>query len=69
MDESDDEDNFVIERKPADGAFAEVITLPFDSTSHHDEGGLTAGEAYTYRVGAENANGISYSAEVTATAP
>lgn len=68
-DESDDEDNFVIERMPEGGEFAEVITLPFDSTSHHDEDGLTSGAIYTYRVGAENSNGITYSAEVEATAP
>jgi hypothetical protein len=68
-DESDDEDDFVVERKADGGAFAEVITLPFDSTSHHDEGDLASGVMYTYRVGAENSVGISYSDEVEAMAP
>jgi hypothetical protein len=70
MDNSDDEDNFVLERHDATGTtFSVLATLPFDSNQYHDEGGLTSGTMYTYRVGALNAAGTSYSAELTAAAP
>ena len=68
-DASDNEDNFVLERHDGSGTFAEVVTLPFDSNQYHDEGGLTSGTTYTYRVGAMNAVDMSYSAEVSAAAP
>jgi hypothetical protein len=69
MDNSDNEDNFVLERHDGSGTFMEVTTLPFDSTSYHDEGTLMSGTMYTYRVGAINAAGTTYSNEVTGTAP
>jgi hypothetical protein len=68
VDESDNEDNFVVERHDGSGDFEEVVVLPFDSTSHHDAP-LTSGTPYTYRIGARNQAGTSYSAEVSAQAP
>ena len=49
-DNSDNEASFMIERKVGSGAFAELITVPFDTTAHHDAGPLTAGTTYVYRV-------------------
>jgi hypothetical protein len=63
IDNSDDEDAFVIERRDdGGGAFMEVTTLPFDSADYHDAP-LTAGVTYTYRVGASGADGTSWSGE------
>jgi hypothetical protein len=69
MDNSDDEDNFVLERHDGSGTFVEVITLPFDSDNYHDEGTLVSGTEYTYRAGAINAEGTTYSEEASNTAP
>lgn len=69
MDNSDNEDNFVLERHDGSGTFMEVFTLPFDSTQYHDEGSLVSGTTYTYRVGAINASGTSYSMEASGMAP
>ena len=49
-DNSSNEASFMVERKAGTGSFAELITVPFDTTAHHDTGGLTAGTAYVYRV-------------------
>ena len=48
-DKSNNEASFMIERKEGSGAFAELITVPFDTTAHHDAP-LTAGKTYVYRV-------------------
>ena len=65
VDGSDDEDEFVIERKGSDGAFAELGTVPFDTTQYHD-GTATTG-TWVYRVGARNDAGEGWSAEVSVT--
>lgn len=65
MDASDDEDEFVIERKGATGAFAAVDSVPFDTTSYHDATATTG--TWTYRVGAMNDAGESWSEEVSVT--
>lgn len=63
VDNADDEDSFVIERKDDTGGdFAEVTTVPFDSGQYHDAP-LSAGLTYTYRIGATNAVGTSWSGE------
>lgn len=68
MDVSNDEDNFIVERKANDGTFEEVISLPFDTTQLHDAP-LQAGTTYTYRVGASNAAGEAWSAEAVLLKP
>lgn len=68
-DASDNEDNFVVERKAAgDADFATVIELPFDSVIYHDTG-VTAATNYSYRVVAKNAAGEGVSTEVMITVP
>lgn len=64
-DGSDDEDEFVVERKDSAGAFAELDSVPFDTTQYHD-GTATAG-TWVYRVAARNDAGESWSAEVSVT--
>ena len=69
-DNSDNEASFMIERKVAAGTFAEIITVPFDTTAHHDSGPLTAGTTYVYRVMAMPKSGghaadLKYSNEAT----
>ncbi|WAS96705.1 fibronectin type III domain-containing protein [Nannocystis punicea] len=68
-DASDDEDNFVLERRAASEAeFSPVIELPFDTSTYHDLA-VTAGTEYVYRVQAVNAAGESSSNEVTILVP
>jgi len=65
-DNSNDETNFVIERKTT-GAFAVLTPVAADVVSYSDTG-LTTDVTYTYRVKATNANGDStYTAEASAT--
>lgn len=64
VDASDDEDEFVIERRGM-GEFEELGTVPFDTTAYHD-GTATKG-TWVYRVGARNDAGESWSAEVSVT--
>ena len=69
-DNSDNEASFMIERKDGGGAFAELITVPFDTTAHHDAGPLTVGTTYLYRVMAmpksgEHSADLKYSNEGT----
>jgi hypothetical protein len=67
LDESDDEDEFVIERRDDDGEFEELTAVPFDTAVYHDAT-LTPGVLYTYRVMARNGNGDSeYTAEASIT--
>lgn len=68
-DASDNEDNFILEKKAAgDADFAVVIELPFDSVTYHDVD-VTAGTMYTYRVKAVNAGGESVSSEAMIQVP
>lgn len=62
-DASDNEDNFILEKKAAgDADFSLVIELPFDSVTYHDND-VMAATMYTYRVKAVNAAGESLSNE------
>jgi hypothetical protein len=66
-DGSDDEDEFVVERKGATGDFAEIGRVPFDSTSYHDATATTG--TWVYRVGATNHDGESWSDEASVEIP
>jgi len=67
-DNSDDEDEFVIERAATgSGEFAEIRREPANATSYHDAP-LNSG-TYDYRVSAENAAGRSAAAEATIEMP
>ncbi|MBI5353042.1 MAG: multicopper oxidase domain-containing protein [Chloroflexi bacterium] len=58
-DNSDNEDNFVIERAVNGGAFVpDFATLPADTTTYTDSA-ATAGNTYDYRVMATNVVGLS----------
>jgi hypothetical protein len=68
-DNSDNETEFMIERKDAGASYAAIGTVPFDTVAYHD-GTVEAGKTYTYRVTAMN--GTAHSApsnEVDFTAP
>jgi hypothetical protein len=68
-DNSDNEEHFMVMRKPQTGGdFDEVATTTFDTVQYHDES-VTAGTVYVYKVVAMNAAGEASSAEVTFTAP
>ena len=73
-DNSDNESEFMIERKSGSGSWASIGDVPFDTTQYHDAE-ITAGTTYSYRVmampksgGHDEANG-AFSNEVTFTAP
>ena len=64
-DNSDNETNFVIERKTADSDFAEISRLGPNTTTYLD-GSLQIGQAYSYRVRAlNNSNTTNYTNEIT----
>lgn len=66
IDNSGDEDNFIIERD-AGGGFSQIATVGANVTSYTDNG-LAASTTYTYRVAASNAGGNSgYSNQASAT--
>jgi large repetitive protein len=67
MDASDDEDEFTIERKGETGAFAELGSVPFDTTQYHDATATTG--TWVYRVAATNDAGEGWSEEVSVTIP
>jgi len=69
-DNSDDEDHFMVKRKPQGGATYEVVaTVPLDKTVYHDAA-VTSGTTYTYQIVAMNAAGdASLSGEVNFTVP
>lgn len=68
-DNSDNEEHFMVLRKPqAGGEFDEVAMTTFDAEQYHD-GSVTAGAAYVYKVVAMNGAGEASSAEVSFTAP
>lgn len=48
-DNSSDEDGFMLMRKEGAGAYMEVATVPFNTTSYHDAP-LTSGKTFTYTV-------------------
>lgn len=69
VDNSSDEDNFVLERRIGSGAFSVIATLPANTTAYSNTG-LTKNTTYSYRVKATNANGSSaYSNVATAKTP
>lgn len=70
VDNSSDEDNFVIERKKAvETVFGVIDTVPADTTSYNDFG-VRKGTTYNYRVKATNIYGDSdYSNVATVTTP
>jgi hypothetical protein len=57
-DQSDDETGFVVERRPADGRFSFVTSIPANTTAFVDAE-LSPGEAYEYRIKALNNYGES----------
>jgi hypothetical protein len=72
-DNSDNEASFMIERMMGAGTYAQLATVPFDTTAYHDAN-LSPG-TYMYRVmampknGAHDSGANSYSNEVTFTQP
>lgn len=69
-DNADDEDGYSVERMiTGTGSFAEVATETFDIEQYHDTS-APAGKSLTYRVMAENAEGMSApSNEITIATP
>lgn len=68
-DNSNNEQNIIVQRLSNGGAFATIANLAANSTSHTDSyTNLTVGTAYTYRVLAMNAIGNTPSNQSTATA-
>lgn len=69
-DNSSNEESFELERATATSSYVKVATVAFDTTQHHDQGGLTGGESYTYRVRASGGGSFStYSNTISAVAP
>ena len=67
-DNSSDEDEFMLMRMVDGGEYAELTTVPFDTTQYHDTT-VTSGTRYMYMVMATNAAGASESNEVVFDAP
>ena len=68
-DASDNEDNFILEKKAdGDAVYTLVAELPFDSVTYHDID-VKAGTTYTYHVKAVNAGGESVSNEAMIAVP
>lgn len=65
VDASDDEDEFIVERKAEGGTFAAIDSVPFDTTQHHDATATTG--TWVYRVAASNDAGEAWSSEVSVT--
>ncbi len=57
-DNSDNEDGFLIERRPAGGSYANLVTLAANTTTYSDTS-LTDGTLYEYRITAFNSSGAS----------
>ena len=68
-DNSDNEDEFMLERLVEGGTFTALVSQPFNSTAYHDTT-VTPGKTYMYRVAAMNTAGMSApSNEVTIAIP
>ena len=63
MDNSDNEDHFMIMRKADGGSYDDIDMLTFNTTSYHDAS-VTAGTTYVYMVMAMNGKGEATSNEV-----
>lgn len=69
-DNSTNEEDFELERRGEGGSFATLVIVSADGIQYHDEGALTAGASYSYRVRARTAAIYSpYSNEATGVAP
>lgn len=66
MDNSDNEDHFMIMRKTSTTQYEEVGLVNFNIVQFHDSA-VTAGTAYTYKIVAMNAKGEAASNEVAFT--
>lgn len=66
VDNSDNEDEFMVMQKSGNAAYEDVTSLTFDTTQYHLEP-VTAGTAYTFQIWAMNDGGHSMSNEVTFT--
>jgi hypothetical protein len=66
-DNSDNEDQFVVERSENGATFEELVALPFDSSSYHDAA-IQPDATYSYRIGARNSAGTNYSDSVSTAA-
>lgn len=53
VDNADNEDSYVVERRKGSGNFTQIATLPADATSYTDTEGLEEGSNYAYRVAAK----------------
>lgn len=63
-DTSDNEEHFMIMRKPQGGTYDDVDMVAFNTTQYHDSS-VTAGMTYVYKVVAMNGKGEASSNEVT----
>ncbi|MEJ7598385.1 MAG: fibronectin type III domain-containing protein [Kofleriaceae bacterium] len=62
-DNSDNEDHFMVQRKPMGGAYDDVAMVDFNGTQYHDSS-VAAGITYVYQIMAMNAAGETSSNEV-----
>ena len=68
-DNSNNEENFIVQRSSNDSVFTDIASLPANSNSYIDSfTNLQVGTAYTYRVSAINDLGANVSNQSTATA-
>lgn len=65
-DNSDNEDHFMVMRKPMGGTYDDVATIDFNATQYHDSS-VVAGTTYVYQIMAMNSAGQATSNEVTFT--
>jgi len=65
-DNSDNEEHFMIMRKPMGGAYDDIDMVSFNITQYHDSS-VTAGTTYVYMITAMNSKGEASSNEVTFT--
>jgi hypothetical protein len=65
-DNSDNEDHFMVMRKPSGGTYDDIDMTAFNTTQYHDSS-VTAGMTYVYKVVAMNGKGEASSNEVTFT--
>jgi hypothetical protein len=65
-DNSDNEDHFMVMRKPQGGTYDDVAMVDFNVSQFHDSS-VTAGTTYVYQIMAMNSAGETTSNEVTFT--